>query len=287
MKTEHASMQYSIRPFSDFLEEELLKFARSCPDQWQVKILLLLSFKNIRSLDDIASNCSFPDLCILKALLVAQEYNLVLNISNGWLLNEKLYVEYLNQYLSIDILDHKLLAEDVFKRKLAQNNVSQEVKASKHEKGDTLTSDYNFTLKAHYAQRYNNSYDDLARNERSVDGYGRKRRNEWNNTEALSLNKEVRNRIKKLNAERNEAYNATHSQAKTSTSSRKYSEKSEKLYAELCTEFPEYEDYIDRCHKIDPSYGQMLQVKMKIYADNGYDKFGMRNEDWNIGRFSE
>ena len=187
---------YKIRPYSEFLQEELLKFIKACPDQWQAKILLLLEFKSVLSLEELIRKTDISEVYILKALLIAEQYLIVLHMANGWILNATPDIDNLNLYLSLDVSDLDLKNSNSLKILLENKN------------NDSVQEKYNFKKNiisissSPAVSSYKHSgvlYDDMSQEDRlSINDRGRKRSNEWNSNEALKLNREIKERIKKI-----------------------------------------------------------------------------------------
>lgn len=253
---------YKIRPYSEFLQEELLKFIKECPYQWQAKVLLLLEFKTVLTLDELIIKSNISEIYILKALLIAEQYSIVLRMAEGWILNAVPNIDNLNYYLSLDISDLDLENNDSLKILLADKDKEYIHKGLSSKQAITNIQPSSSKL---HLEKSKPSYDDIPQEQRLlINDRGRKRSDEWNSNEALKLNRQLRDRIKKINEEKAlEKTNDIGANKTDNVKKKHYSSKSEKLYIELCLDFPEYEDYITRHHNLNSSYKTMEDVKKK------------------------
>ena len=109
---------------------------------------------------------------------------------------------------------------------------------------------------------------------RPIDGSGRKRKKEWNQSEALDfgrqLQKIIQDRKREEQSSNTELKKLSEIEKRDKTRKMTASNEaiaSEQLYIKLCTLYPEYEAYITRHHQKDPSYKMMRLIERKILSD--------------------
>ena len=87
---------YSIKPYNEYIQSELIQFMNAEPNQWQAKVIACLGFKVIYSFEEITSKLSLSPVFILKTLLIAEKYHIVTYTNDGWIINSRLDVNDLN-----------------------------------------------------------------------------------------------------------------------------------------------------------------------------------------------
>lgn len=264
---------YRIRPYYEYIQTELIEFIKSAPEQWQAKVLACLSFTVIYSFEEISSKTNLSPIFILKALIASEKYNITIYCNDGWLMNKKLNADDLNDYLNIDIADYDVEHDRRMKRLIDGQPLSNKSVATKEpiltEKEKTQSAD--ILVKPIKPQNrrnvsYLDTFDEI-KSDRPVDGSGRKKSEEWNQSTSLDFGRAIRETIQKKNEEQ--------LSPKTQPSEKKHkhggasldSKRSEQLFAKLCTLYPEYDAYITRHHKKDPSCKMMKLIEKKIQED--------------------
>ena len=281
---------YKIKPYSEYIQSELLNFMNSEPNQWQAKVIACLGFRVIYSFEEITGKLSLSPVYILKTLLVAERYHVVTYTNDGWIINSHLDVNDLNEFLAIDIGEYDIGNSKRMSYLLEHGILDK--KEQSHKDSDTSTRIIEEHTKPLTATKWTNRsgremFDDIAESTiRPVDGSGRKKSKEWNQNEALDFGRELRRAIDERNKSgkdnRSKSLNTIFRSPKNNNKSirrKKHFSKediaSEKLYIKLCTFYPDYEAFITKQHEIDGSYKMMQLVKRKILND--VDDFGRRS----------
>ena len=265
---------YRIRPYYEYIQTELIEFIKSAPEQWQAKVLACLSFTVIYSFEEISSKTNLSPIFILKALIASEKYNITIYCNDGWLMNKKLSVDDLNDYLNIDIADYNVEHDQRMKRLIDGLPLSDKIVATKEpiltEKEKTQSADIlvkTIITKDHNKKStYLDNFDNI-NNDRPVDGSGRKKSEEWNKDASLAFGRTIREAIKKKNEERLSSKPQPNEKKHKRGGASLDLKKSEQLFAKLCTLYPEYDAYITRHHKKDPSYRMMKLIERKIQED--------------------
>ena len=99
---------HKIKPYSEYIQSELVKFIEAEPNQWQAKVIACLGFRVIYSFKEITERLSLSPVFILKTLLVAEKFGVVTYANDGWIINSKLNIGNLNEFLSLDIPDYDI-----------------------------------------------------------------------------------------------------------------------------------------------------------------------------------
>ena len=271
---------YRIKPYNEYIQSELIQFMNAEPNQWQAKVIACLGFKVIYSFEEITSKLSLSQVFVLKTLLVAEKYHIVTYTNDGWIINSHLDVNYLNEFLALDIPDYDIGSSKRMSYLLEhgslnkQKEISAEPILTDSEKKQSVDVVRHTPIKAGYSSP--DSFDDIIESSpRPVDGSGRKRNKEWNQNEALSFGRQ----LQKIIQERNEAERVPQSKPVKELTRKQKRNKilkmtaskdeiaSEQLYIKLCTLYPEYEAFITRHHEKDHSYKMMKLIEKKILSD--------------------
>jgi len=270
---------YKIKPYSEYIQSELIKFIEAEPNQWQAKVIACLGFKVIYSFEEITERLSLSPVFILKTLLVAEKFSVVTYTNDGWIINSKLDIGNLNEFLSLDIpdydignsermsyfLEHGFLGE---KKELSAGPVLTEIE--KKQSVDVIKKRPSSNIKSG-SEAFDLIIDSSTR---PIDGSGRKRKKEWNQSEALDFGRQLQKLIQER--KREEQSSQPESKRLQEKENRNKPRKltasneaiaSEQLYIKLCTLYPEYEAYITRHHEKDPSYKMMRLIERKILSD--------------------
>ena len=265
---------YKIKPYSEYIQSELIQFLSAEPNQWQAKVIASLGFKVIYSFEEITKKLSLSPVYILKTLLIAEKYHIVTYTNEGWIINSRLDINDLNDFLALDIPDYDIGSSKRMSNLVKYGHLN---KNSKTGSGSTLPSiepekqgaisgikDNHFAHRKFDADSFNIISD---AKERPVDGSGRKRTKEWNTNNALEFQRSIRGIIDKKNSgvQSNKATTNTIPHVRKQASDDEV--KAERLYVELCTKFPEYDAYLTRLHKKDPSLRMMQLLQKKITND--------------------
>ena len=270
---------HKIKPYSEYIQSELVKFIEAEPNQWQAKVIACLGFRVIYSFKEITERLSLSPVFILKTLLVAEKFGVVTYANDGWIINSKLNIGNLNEFLSLDIPDydignnermiyflkHGFLDE---KKELSAGPVLTEIE--KKQSVDVIKKRPTSNMRAR-----SEAFDlTIESSTRPIDGSGRKRKKEWNQSEALDFGRQ----LQKLIQERKREEQSSQLESKRLPEKEKRDKlrkmtasnegiASEQLYIKLCTLYPEYEAYITRHHEKDPSYKMMRLIERKILSD--------------------
>ena len=270
---------YKIKPYSEYIQSELIKFIEAEPNQWQAKVIACLGFKVIYSFEEITKKSSLSPVFILKTLLVAEKFHVVTYTNDGWIINSKLDVGDLNEFLSLDIPDYDIgnskrmsyFLEHGFldvKKELSAGPILTD--AEKKRSADVIKKKPSSNMRSE-----SEALDIIIEaSMRPIDGSGRKRKKEWNEGEALDFNRQ----LQKMIQERKREEESLHTETKKLSGKEKRDKiqkmtasgdaiASEQLYIKLCTLYPEYEAFITRYHEKDPSYKMMLLLERKILSD--------------------
>lgn len=270
---------YKIKPYSEYIQSELIKFIEAEPSQWQTKVIACLGFKIIYSFEEITEKLSLSPVFILKTLLVAEKFNVVTYTNDGWIINSKLDIGNLNEFLSLDIpdydignsermsffLEHGFLDE---KKELSAGPVLTDTE--KKQSVDIIRKEPSSNIRSK-----SEAFDLITESSiRPIDGSGRKRKKEWNQSEALDFGRQLQKLIQDRKREEQSSHAELNklSENKKRDKTRKMTASneaiaSEQLYIKLCTLYPEYEAYITRYHEKDPSYKMMRLIERKILSD--------------------
>lgn len=270
---------YKIKPYSEYIQSELVKFIEAEPNQWQAKVIACLGFKVIYSFEEITERLSLSPVFILKTLLVAEKFCVVTYTNDGWIINSKLDIGNLNEFLSLDIpdydignsermsyfLEHGFLGE---KKVLSAGPVLTEIE--KKQSVDVIKKRPSSNIQSGL-EAFDLIIDSSTR---PIDGSGRKRKKEWNQSEALDFGRQLQKLIQER--KREEQSSQPESKRLPEKENRSKPRKltasneaiaSEQLYIKLCTLYPEYEAYITRHHEKDSSYKMMRLIERKILSD--------------------
>lgn len=270
---------YKIKPYSEYIQSELIKFIEAEPNQWQAKVIACLGFKVIYSFEEITERLSLSPVFILKTLLVAEKFSVVTYTNDGWIFNSKLDIGNLNEFLSLDIpdydignsermsyfLEHGFLGE---KKVLSAGPVLTEIE--KKQSVDVIKKRPSSNIQSGL-EAFDLIIDSSTR---PIDGSGRKRKKEWNQSEALDFGRQLQKLIQER--KREEQSSQPESKRLPEKENRSKPRKltasneaiaSEQLYIKLCTLYPEYEAYITRHHEKDSSYKMMRLIERKILSD--------------------
>lgn len=273
---------YRIRPFSEYIQSELTKFIEAEPNQWQAKVIACLGFKVIYSFEEITNKMSLSPVFILKTLLIAEKFHIVTNTNDGWIINSKLDIGDLNEFLCLDIPDYDIGNSERMRYFLEHGFLDEKKELSA---GPVLTDiekkqsvDVVRKRPSSNMQSESEAFDLIIGSSiRPIDGSGRKRRKEWNQSEALDFGRQLQKLIQERKREEHSSQPESKkiSEKEKSNKTRKMTASneaivSEQLYIKLCTLYPEYEAYITRHHEKDPSYKMMRLIEKKILSD--YDE---------------
>lgn len=208
---------------------------------------------------------------MLKVLIIAEKYHIVNYTNDGWIINSRLDIKNLNDFLALDIPDYDIGNSKRMKHFLKYGSLDKKEKRSAEPILTTLERRQSVdTIRRSQSKIFHfsaSSFDDISKlSQRPIDGSGRKRNKEWNQSEALNFDRQLRKTIKERNEERHDNHPKLD---KKFTKKRVDKDEiaSEKLYAKLCTFYPEYEAYITRHHTKDRSYRMMKLVERKIIND--------------------
>lgn len=264
---------YKIKPYHEYIQTELVEFIKSLPEQWQAKVLACLSFTVIYSFEEISSKTNLSPIFILKALIASEKYNITIYCNDGWLMNKKLNADDLNDYLNIDIADYDVEHDRRMKRLIDGQPLSNKPVATKEpiltEKEKAQSADIlvkPIRTQDHRDASYLDTFDGI-NGDRPVDGSGRKKSEEWNQGASLDFDRAIREAIKKKNEEKSSSEPQLDEKKHRLGGASLDLKKSEQLFAKLCTLYPEYDAYITRHHKKDPSYKMMKLIEKKIQED--------------------
>lgn len=197
---------YKIKPYSEYIQSELVKVIEAEPNQWQAKVIACLGFKVIYSFEEITERLSLSPVFILKTLLVAEKFSVVTYTNDGWIINSKLDIGNLNEFLSLDIpdydignsermsyfLEHGFLGE---KKVLSAGPVLTEIE--KKQSVDVIKK-----RPSNNIQSGLEAFDlVIGSSTRPIDGSGRKRKKEWNQSEALDFGRQLQKLIQERKRE--------------------------------------------------------------------------------------
>lgn len=269
------SDMYKIKPFHEHIQTELINYIKNAPDHWQAIVLACLSFSEINSFDEIISKTNLSPIYTLKALIISEKFHVTIYINDGWIMNKKLDSDSLNEYLAIDIAESEVSNDwrmsrliDMLSTKV-QNidslNIAKENKTHFSNK-TTETVQKAESRQATIGSSYIKDISELNL-ERPIEGSGRKKSKEWNNNTAIEYNREIRDAIEKRKNDSSVKITESKEISVPLKTPTKDEEKAERLFAKLCTNYPDYDAYITRCHQKDPSYKQMKLVEEKIKND--------------------
>ena len=264
---------YRIKPYYEYIQTELIEFIKRAPEQWQAKVLACLSFTVIYSFEEISSKTNLSPIFILKALIASEKYGITIYCNDGWLMNKKLNADDLNDYLNVDIADYNIEHDRRMKRLVDGLPVNDKVIATKEpiltEKEKAQSADIlvkPIRTRDHRDAPYLDTFDGI-NGDWPVDGSGRKKSEEWNQSTSLDLGRAIREAIKKKNEEKSSSEPQLNEKKHRHGGASLDLKRSEQLFAKLCTLYPEYDAYITRHHKKDPSYKMMKLVEKKIQED--------------------
>ncbi len=259
---------YKIKPYYEYIQTELINYIKSSPDQWQAKVLALLGFNIIYSFDEIIAKTDLSSIYVLKALIVSEKYDITLYSNDGWVLNKKLDIDDLNDYLGLDITDFNVGNDRRMKRLIDGLQVDEmQIKTKEPvltEEEKCLAIDATTHRKS---REWNEDNEPPIMRDHTVSGDDRKKSKEWNEKEAIGLGHEIQDRIRRINEEKKKEKCNQASTEKRRSFATQDAVKSERLFIKLCMNYPEYEHYITRHHKKDPSYRMMLKIAKKIDED--------------------
>lgn len=264
---------HRIKPYYKYIQTELVEYIKTAPDQWQAKVLALLSFNVIYSFEEIIAKTDLSPVYVLKALIISEKMDITIYSNGGWVLNKKLDSDDLNDYLELDIADCSTDNDRRMKRLVDGLPIYEKVRQlakepilTEEEKGQAVDS----VLAIAKSHDHKNSYIDTINDndyERPVDGSGRKKSKEWNTGASLDFGRAIREAIRRKNKEKELSDEAKITTKKPRLHASPDLVKSEKLYAKLCSHYPEYEKYITRHHEKDPSFEMMRRIAKKIDTD--------------------
>lgn len=270
---------YKIKPYSEYIQSELIKFIEAEPNQWQAKVIACLGFKVIYSFEEITEKLSLSPVFILKTLLVAEKFSVVTYTNDGWIINSKLDISNLNEFLSLDIPDYDIGNSERMSYFLEHGFLGEKKVLSA---GPVLTEIENKQSVDVIKKRPSSNIQSgleafdliIDSSTRPIDGSGRKRKKEWNQSEALDFGRQLQKLIQER--KREEQSSQPESKRLPEKENRSKPRKltasneaiaSEQLYIKLCTLYPEYEAYITRHHEKDSSYKMMRLIERKILSD--------------------
>ena len=246
------------------LEEELIGFIKANPNNFQAKVLVCLDFLSISTFEQILGRLYENPEKILKSLILSEKNGLVVHINDGWILRKKPKADFLNNYLSLDIDSSEVSIGKKLKRLLKGLPPIKEFVSSCSQNNNNIEGN---TEPQCISETYSSGSLYIYRNEelnpeRPMTGGGRSRSKEYTDDDALTLNREVNNRIKSLNEERQKE-KTQHAIANIPKPT-KEQETAERIRAFLTINYPEYESLIDLRYKEDSTLQGMMQLFAEI-----------------------